>query len=166
MHDQYGKRVKSVGPAEAVEILGLDEVPEGGDKLYAVESTKFARQVSQLRQIKVREQRMARESRISLENLFMAKIKSLNIVLKADTQGSLLAFKDSFEKLSDHEVQVKVIYSAVGGIRESDIMLAAASNAIVIGFHVRPDSQARDLAALDAPPGDPAEEVRPIGELA
>ncbi|MFC1745977.1 translation initiation factor IF-2 [Candidatus Riflebacteria bacterium] len=153
IYNQFGKKINAVNPAVAAEILGLDDVPESGDRLYAVETTKFARQVSQLRQIKVREQRMSRESRVNLDNLYakMAgqEVKTLNIVLKADTQGSLLALKDSFEKLTDEEVIVKIIHNAVGGIRKSDVMLAAASDAIIIGFHVRPDKKASELAAIE-----------------
>ena len=133
-----------------VEILGLNEVPEAGDDYIAVDNEKLAKQVADKRQKEKHQQEIARNTKVSLEDLFAqikeGEIKELNIVLKADVQGSIEAIKQSLEKLGNEEVRVNIIRTAVGGIREADVMLAAASNAIIIGFNVRPDSNARKLA--------------------
>ncbi|MBF0406196.1 MAG: translation initiation factor IF-2 [Candidatus Riflebacteria bacterium] len=140
--DDSGSRVKSAGPSFPVAVLGLSEVPRVGDNLMVVESTKFARYVSVLRIKKEREERLSRENRLKLMDLFKfvseGKVKDLNIIIKADVQGSSGALKDALERLSTAEVKVNAIHAGVGAITESDVMLAAASNAIIIGFHVRP----------------------------
>lgn len=142
MINAKGKRVKTAGPSTAVEILGLSEVPQGGDQFVEVPTDKIARSVASRRQQIVRDEMLKSTQRLSLDDLFSqmseGSIKDLNIVIKADVQGSVQAVKQSLEKLSNEEVQVKVIHGGVGAVTESDILLAAASNAIIIGFNVRP----------------------------
>jgi translation initiation factor IF-2 len=137
-----GARVKEGGPSTPLAILGLNDVPKVGDKLSVVESAKFARYVGELRQKKAREERLSRENRLKLADLFKqvteGQAKDLNIIIKADVQGSSGALRDALERLSSDEVKVNVIHTGVGGITEADVNLAAASNAIIIGFHVRP----------------------------
>ena len=136
-----GVRVKDAGPAFPVMVLGLNEVPKVGDKMAVVESAKFARYVGELRMKREREERLSRENHIKLADLFKrvteGAAKELNIIIKADVQGSCGALKDALERLSTDEVKVNVIHTAVGGITEADVNLASASNAIIIGFHVR-----------------------------
>ncbi|RCK81693.1 MAG: Translation initiation factor 2 [Candidatus Ozemobacter sibiricus] len=148
-----GTRVKEAGPAMPVAILGLSDVPRVGDKLMVVEDAKFARYVSVLRQKKEREERLARENRTKLMDLFKqvtdGKRKELPIIIKADVQGSAGALKDALERLSTNEVKVNAIHTGVGAIIESDVMLAAASNAIIIGFHVRPAPGVEEIAARE-----------------
>jgi translation initiation factor IF-2 len=148
-----GQRVKKAGPATPVAILGLNEVPKVGDKLMVVENAKFARMVGELRQKQEREDRLSRENRMKLIDLFKqvtdGKLKELNIIIKADVQGSSGALKDAFERMSADEVKVNVLHAGVGAITESDVMLAAASNAIIIGFHVRPASGVDEIAARE-----------------
>ena len=150
MFNENGEGVKEAGPAMPVEILGLDSLPEAGDTFQAVEDDKLARYVADKRSEKRREEEMAASSRISLDELFAqakeGEIQQLNIVLKADVQGSAEAVRQSLEQLSTEEVKVQIIHSAAGAISDSDVMLAAASGAIVIGFNVRPDSSAKKLA--------------------
>ena len=150
MFDYRGRAMKTAGPSEPVEILGLNEVPEAGDDFIAVDNEKLAKQVALKRQQDKHQQEIARNTKVTLEDLFAqikeGEIKELNIVLKADVQGSIEAIKQSLEKLGNDEVRVNIIRTAVGGIREADVMLAAASNALIIGFNVRPDSGARKLA--------------------
>jgi translation initiation factor IF-2 len=145
-----GARVKDAGPACPVAILGLGDVPRVGDKLKVVESAKFARYVSVLRQKKEREERLQREKRLKLIDLFQhvseGKVKELGIIIKADVQGSAGALKDAFERLSNPEVKINVLHSGVGAVNETDVMLAAASNAIIIGFHVRPAHGVEEIA--------------------
>ncbi|MEG0843299.1 MAG: translation initiation factor IF-2 [Romboutsia sp.] len=142
MINSKGKRVKTAGPSTAVEILGLSEVPQGGDQFVAVPTDKIARNVAEKRALIAREEMLKSNQRMSLDDFFSqmseADVKELNIVIKADVQGSVQAVKQSLEKLSNDEVAVKVIHGGVGAITESDIMLATASNAIIIGFNVRP----------------------------
>lgn len=137
-----GARVKDAPPAFPVAILGLNEVPRVGDKMAVVESARFARYVGELRQKKEREERLSRDNRMKLADLFKrvteGQAKDLNIIIKADVQGSAGAMKDALERLSTDEVKVNVIHTGVGGITEADVNLASASNAIIIGFHVRP----------------------------
>jgi len=151
--DDAGKRIKEAGPAKPVAILGLDEVPRVGDKLIVVENAKFARYVSVLRVKKEREERLGRENRMKLVDLFKqvtdGKLKELPVIIKADVQGSAGALKDALERLSTTEIKVNAIHSGVGAIIESDIMLAAASNAIVIGFHVRAAPGVEEIAARE-----------------
>ncbi|KRQ86991.1 Translation initiation factor IF-2 [Caloramator mitchellensis] len=148
--DDKGKKVKSAGPSIPVEILGLSEVPNAGDILYTVADEKTARQISELRKEKERQQYFASTAKVTLEDLFSqikeGKVKDLNIIVKADVQGSAEALKQSLEKLTNDEVRVRVIHTGVGAISETDITLASASNAIIIGFNVRPDNMARQLA--------------------
>jgi translation initiation factor IF-2 len=150
MVDDKGKKVKSAGPSIPVEVQGLSEVPNAGDILYTVNDEKTARQISDIRKEKERQEHYTSTARVSLEDLFNqikeGKVKDLNIIVKADVQGSVEAVKQSLEKLSNNEVRVRVIHGGVGAITETDITLASASNAIVIGFNVRPDTMARNLA--------------------
>ncbi|WP_022847658.1 translation initiation factor IF-2 [Desulfurobacterium sp. TC5-1] len=150
MFDDKGKPVKEAGPSMAVEILGLEDVPLAGDKFYVVKDEKTARKIAEKRQELARESALEKEKRVSLEDLFAqiqeGEVKELNIVLKADAQGSIEAIRKSLEELSTDEVKVKIIHAGVGPITENDVMLAAASNAIIVGFNVRPDSAARKAA--------------------
>ena len=144
MYDDKGEVLKKAGPSIPCEILGLPEVPSAGEVLYAVKDEKMARQLVEKRKIKQREEKIRKSSRMSLENLAaqMAEgnVKELNLIVKADIQGSVEAVTQSFEKLSNEEVRVKVVHGAVGAINESDIVLADVSNAIIIGFNVRPNA--------------------------
>ena len=149
MVDDKGKTVKVAGPSVPVEIIGLDDVPQAGDELNAVENERMARDLAEQRKEKLRQEILAANSRVNLDELFgqiAAGVQTLNIVVKADVAGSVEAVKASLLKLSNEEVKVSVIHSAVGGITESDVMLAAASNAIICGFNVRPDRNALDSA--------------------
>lgn len=145
-----GVRVKEAGPAFPVAILGLNDVPRVGDKMAVVESARFARYVGELRVKKEREERLSRDNRMKLADLFKkvteGQAKELNIIIKADVQGSSGAMKDALERLSTDEVKVNVIHTGVGGITSADVNLASASNAIIIGFNVRPMSGVDDAA--------------------
>ena len=150
MINSKGKRVKAAGPSTAVDILGLSEVPQGGDQFVAVPSDKIARSVAEKRQQIAREEMLKSNQRMSLDDFFSqmneGDVKDLNIVIKADVQGSAQAVKQSLEKLSNEEVAVRVIHCGVGAVNESDVMLATASNAIIIGFNVRPVPGAEEVA--------------------
>ena len=149
MVDDKGKNVKSAGPSVPVEIIGLDDVPQAGDELNAVENERMAKDLAEQRRDKQRQEILAANARVNLDELFgqiAAGVQTLNIVVKADVAGSVEAVKASLVKLSNEEVKVAVIHSAVGGITESDVMLATASNAIIVGFNVRPDKNALDSA--------------------
>ena len=149
MVDDKGKTVKVAGPSVPVEIIGLDDVPQAGDELNAVEDERMAKNLAEQRRERLRQEILAANSRVNLDELFgqiAAGVQTLNIVVKADVAGSVEAVKASLIKLSNEEVKVAVIHSAVGGITESDVMLAAASNAIICGFNVRPDRNALDSA--------------------
>ena len=149
MVDDKGKTVKTAGPSVPVEIIGLDDVPQAGDELNAVEDERMAKTLADQRREKQRQEILAANSRVNLDELFgqiAAGVQTLNIVVKADVAGSVEAVKSSLLKLSNEEVKVAVIHSAVGGITESDVMLATASNAIIVGFNVRPDKNALDSA--------------------
>ena len=149
MVDDKGKNVKVAGPSVPVEIIGLDDVPQAGDELNAVEDERMAKNLAEQRRERLRQEILAANSRVNLDELFgqiAAGVQTLNIVVKADVAGSVEAVKASLLKLSNEEVKVSVIHSAVGGITESDVMLAAASNAIICGFNVRPDRNALDSA--------------------
>lgn len=154
MIDSQGKRVKKAGPSTAVEILGLSEVPQAGDKLYAVKDDKKAREIADERKEKIKRDQIKAKQNISLDELFnqikTGEVKDLNIIIKADVQGSIEAVKDALVKLSNEEVKVNPIHGGVGAITESDIMLATASNAIVIGFNVRPTTSATNLAERES----------------
>ncbi|ABO50475.1 bacterial translation initiation factor 2 (bIF-2) [Desulforamulus reducens MI-1] len=150
MIDDKGRRVKKAPPSTPVEILGLSDVPEAGDILVAVEDEKLARDVAEKRKIRKREEGLKSSTKISLDDLFKhiqeGQIKELPIIVKADVQGSIEALAQALEKLTTEEVKVNLIHTGVGAVNETDIMLATASNAIVIGFNVRPDNNARKLA--------------------
>ena len=149
MVDDKGKTVKVAGPSVPVEIIGLDDVPQAGDELNAVENERMAKDLAEQRRAKLRQEILAANSRVNLDELFgqiAAGVQTLNIVVKADVAGSVEAVKASLMKLSNDEVKVAVIHAAVGGITESDVMLATASNAIIVGFNVRPDKNALDTA--------------------
>ena len=153
MVDDRGNNVKKAGPSVPVEIVGLSEAPEGGDLVYAVDDERKAREVVEKRKLKQKEERIGTRRAVSLDALFdqikEGEMKELNIIVKADVQGSVEAVRQSLEKLSNEEVRVSCIHGGVGGITESDVMLAAASNAIIVGFNVRPDSGAVASAARD-----------------
>ncbi len=146
MFDDKGKLVKKAGPSVPVEILGLDSVPEGGEVFYVVDDERMAKQVIEARKQKIKEERLTQSNVVTLDDFFNkvqeGQIKELNIVIKADVQGSVEAVKQSLQKLSNDEVRVNVIHSGVGAVRESDVMLAYTSNAIIVGFNVRPDAGA------------------------
>ena len=150
MYDDKGNPIKKAGPSIPVEILGLPEVPEAGELLYAVTDDKTARQLVEKRKIKQREEQLHRSSKMSLETLAAqmaaGDVKDLNIIIKADDRGSVEAVQQSLEKLSNDEVKVKVVHGGVGAINESDIVLADVSNAIIIGFNVRPNQMIIDKA--------------------
>jgi translation initiation factor IF-2 len=150
MIDDRGETVTSAGPSAAVEVLGLSEVPQAGDVLEAKEDDREARLLSKNRHEKQREQEMARSSRINLEQLYQqiqeGEIKELNIIIKADVQGSVEALRQSLIKLSNEQVQLNPLHGGVGAITETDVMLAAASNTLIIGFNVRPEPSALKAA--------------------
>ncbi len=153
MLDDKGKRVKKAGPSMPVEILGLSEVPEAGEQLYAVEDDKKAREIAERKRVSIRDEQLKVNQKVSLDDLFerikQGEVKDLNIIIKADVRGSIEAVKQSLEKLSIEEVKVNPIHGGVGAITETDIMLASASNAIVIGFNVRPTNTAMDIASRE-----------------
>ena len=151
MTDDDGRKIKAAGPSVPVEIIGLAEVPGAGDIFYAVDDEKMARQLVEQRKEQEKEERNKQFHKVTLDNLFQSiqegEMKELNIIVKADVQGSVEAVRASLEKLSNDEVRVKVIHGAVGAINESDVMLASASGAIIVGFNVRPDRTATESAA-------------------
>ena len=150
MINDKGQRVTEAGPSTPVEISGLSEVPSAGDVFNAVSDERMARELAEERRIAQANNNLGGVKKVSLEDLFSqiqaGEMKTLNIIVKADVQGSAEAVKSSLEKISNDEVRVKVIHSAVGAINESDVMLAATSGAIIVGFNVRPDNAARDSA--------------------
>ena len=151
MINDKGQRVTEAGPSTPVEISGMDSVPSAGDTFNAVLDERMARELAEERRIASANNALAGTKKVSLDDLFTqiqaGEMKTLNIIVKADVQGSAEAVKASLEKISNEEVRVKVIHSAVGAINESDVMLAATSGAIIVGFNVRPDNAARDSAA-------------------
>ena len=151
MINDKGQRVTEAGPSTPVEISGMDSVPSAGDTFNAVTDERMARELAEERRIASANNDFAGTKKVSLDDLFSqiqaGEMKTLNIIVKADVQGSAEAVKSSLEKISNEEVRVKVIHSAVGAINESDVMLAATSGAIIVGFNVRPDNAARDSAA-------------------
>lgn len=153
MLDDQGRKVKEAGPSVPVEITGLDEAPSAGDTFNAVEDERLARELVEKRKHDAKEEQFKSYQKVTLENLFSqieeGEVKELSIIVKADVQGSVEAVKQSLEKLSNEEVRVRVIHGAVGAVNESDVMLANASNAIIVGFNVRPDPTARDQAERD-----------------
>ncbi len=149
MTDDKGKQMKTAGPSVPVELVGLSEVPVAGDEFNAVEDERMARELAEQRKARAKEAEFNAGAKVSLDDLFAQisdGVKELNIIVKADVVGSAEAVKQSLEKISTEEVKVKVIHKGVGGINESDVMLAAASNAIIVGFNVRPDKGAIDSA--------------------
>ncbi|MBR2474574.1 MAG: translation initiation factor IF-2 [Clostridia bacterium] len=149
MKDDNGRQVKTAGPSVPVEIDGLSEVPSAGDEFNAVENERMAKELAEQRKAKIKDEIFKANAKVNLEALFDSindGVKELNIIVKADVQGSAEAVKASLLKLSNPEVKVNVIHSGAGGIVESDVMLAAASNAIIVGFNVRPDKVALDSA--------------------
>ena len=150
MQDYKGKKVKKAGPSMPVEIMGLTEVPEAGDTFYEVKDEKTAKHLIERRKRQAREATINATTKVTLDNLFtqmeQGNLKQLNLIVKADVQGSVEAVKQSLEKLSNEEVKVKVIHAATGAVNQSDVTLAKVSNAIIIAFNVRPDSTAKDIA--------------------
>ena len=153
MVNDKGKKVKSAGPSMPVEIMGLTEVPEAGDIFYEVKDEKTAKHLIERRKRQAREKSINNTTKVTLDNLFsqmeQGNLKVLNIIVKADVQGSVEAVKQSLEKLTNEEVRVKVIHSAAGAVTESDVMLAKVSNAIIIAFNVRPMQTAKEMAERD-----------------
>lgn len=149
MFNDKGMQVKEAGPSMAVSILGLEEVPNAGDSIFAVDQN-LMKHLQEERRNKQREEMIKQQSRVSLDDMFAqveeGKLKTLNLIVKADVQGSVEAIKMSLEKLTNEEVRLKVIHGAAGAISESDVMLAESANAIIIGFNVRPDAKAKALA--------------------
>ena len=150
MTNDKGKKVKKAGPSTPVEITGLAEVPEAGDTFYEVKDEKTAKHLMERRKRQARDKALNATTKVTLDDLFSqiekGNLKQLNIIVKADVQGSVEAVKQSLEKLSNDEVKVKVIHANVGAITESDVTLASVSNAIIIGFNVRPQPIAKDMA--------------------
>ena len=153
MVDDKGRKVNAAGPSVPVEIMGLAEAPQAGDAFDAVSDERLARELVEQRKQKQKEEQFKSFEKVTLENLFSSlkegELKELNIIVKADVQGSVEAVKQSLEKLSNEEVRVKIIHGGVGAINESDVMLANASNAIIVGFNVRPDPVAAQNAERD-----------------
>ena len=153
MTNDKGKKVKTAGPSTPVEITGLTTVPNAGDIFYEVKDEKTAKHLIERRRVQEREKELSTNSMVTLDDLFNqieeGKLKQLNLIVKADVQGSVEAVKSSLEKLSNDEVRVKVIHSNVGAITETDVTLAKVSNAIIIGFNVRPDVLAKQEAEKD-----------------
>ena len=153
MFDDKGKSIKSAGPSIPVEILGLSEVPSAGDRFTVVKDEKTARNMAETRKQKMKDESFHSANRVSLEDLYSqiqeGTVKELSIIVKADVQGSVQAIKQSLEKLSTEDVKVRVIHGGVGAITETDVTLATASNALLIGFNVRPDSNASTAADRD-----------------
>ena len=153
MTNDKGVAVETAGPSVPVEITGLAEVPEAGDTFNAVEDERLARELVEQRKHEAKQAKFNEYQKVTLDNLFsqieQGEMKELSLIVKADVQGSVEAVTQSLEKLSNEEVRVRVIHGGVGGIKESDVMLASASNAIIIGFNVRPDQTAEEIAARD-----------------
>ena len=153
MVDEHGKNVKEAGPSCPVEIMGLAEAPQAGDVFDAVSDERLARELVEQRKQKIKDEQFNSVQKVTLDNLFSSlqagEVKDLNVIVKADVQGSAEAVKQNLEKLSNDEVRVRVIHNGVGAVSESDVMLANASNAIIVGFNVRPDPAAQVNAERD-----------------
>jgi len=153
MIDDRGKRVKEAGPSMAIEILGLSGVPKAGDTFAVVKDEITAKQIASIREKKSLEHERGKTAKVSLEDLYdritKGEAQELNIILKADVQGSIEAVRESLEKLSTDAVKINMIHSAVGGINEGDVMLASAAGAVIIGFNVRPETKAQELAVRE-----------------
>lgn len=150
MTNDKGEKVRMAGPATAVEVLGLTEVPQAGDVFHAVKDDRTAREIAERRQLKLREEVLARNASTTLEELFSqiqeGEVKELNLIIKGDVQGSVGAIVSSLEKLSNEEARVKIVHTGVGAVNESDIMLAGTSGSIIIGFNVRPSAAVSAIA--------------------
>ena len=150
MFDDRGRAIETAGPSTPVEILGLEGMPDAGDTFLVMADRDKAKGIAQYRKLKEREAQLAKSSRVSLEGLSeqikQAGVKDLNLILKGDVQGSVEVLADSLQRMSTEKVRVRVLHSGVGAITESDILLASASNAVVIGFNVRPERKAQELA--------------------
>jgi translation initiation factor IF-2 len=150
MFDDRGKALKEAGPSTPVEIIGLEGLPSAGDQFVVVTDREKARDISEYREQKFREATLAKSSRVSLEGLAeqlkTAGMKELNVILKADVQGSVEVLGDLLGRLSNEKVRLKLLRSGIGAITETDVLLASASNAIIIGFNVRPERKAQELA--------------------
>ena len=150
MVDDKGNAAKSAGPSSPVEIMGLPDVPESGELFYAIQDEKVARHLAEKRRLKLKEEQMKSSAKVSLEDLYKqiqaGKVKDLNLIVKADVQGSVEAVKQSLTKLSNEEVRINIIHDAVGAINEADVTLAGVSNAIIIGFNVRPGANVTEAA--------------------
>ena len=142
MFDDRGRPIETAGPSTPVEILGLESIPDAGDTFIVMADRDRAKEIARYRTLKEREAQLAKSSRVSLEGLAeqikQAGVKDLNLILKGDVQGSVEVLADSLARMSTEKVRVRVLHSGVGAITESDVLLAAASNAVVIGFNVRP----------------------------
>ncbi len=153
MKDDKGKSVKAAGPSTPVEIMGLTEVPSAGDTFYEVKNEKMAKHLIERRKRQEREKAINNTTKVTLDNLFSqmeeGNLKVLNLIVKADVQGSVEAVKQSLEKLANEEVRVKVIHAAAGAVNQSDVTLAKVSKAIIIAFNVRPDNMAKEMAEKD-----------------
>ena len=150
MFNDLGQEIKSAGPSTPVEILGLESIPDAGDTFLVMADRDRAKEIARYRTMKEREAQLAKSSRVSLEGLAeqikQAGVKDLNLILKGDVQGSVEVLADSLQRMSTEKVRVKVLHSGVGAITESDVLLASASNAVIIGFNVKPDRKAQEVA--------------------
>lgn len=153
MLDDQGRPCSEAPPSTPVEVLGLEDVPQAGDRFQAIEDTGKARQIALHRQAKLREAALAKSARLTLEQLHeqlaAGDVKELPLIIKADVQGSVEVLADTLSKLSTEKVKVKVIHAGVGAITETDVLLASASNAVIVGFSVRPERKAAELAQLE-----------------
>ncbi|MBQ2387524.1 MAG: translation initiation factor IF-2, partial [Clostridia bacterium] len=154
MADENGMKVTEAGPSVPVEVIGLAEVPSAGDEFNAVSDERLARELVEQRKQKAKEELWKAQQKVTLDNFFDqfsdGDVKELNVIVKADVQGSVEAVRQSLEKLSNAEVRVSVVHGGVGAINESDVMLANTSNAIIVGFNVRPEAGAKESAARDS----------------
>jgi translation initiation factor IF-2 len=154
MISDWGKRIDEAGPSMPIEILGLSGVPQAGDAFVVVKDEVTAKQIASIRQKKSLEKDRLKTAKVSLEDLYdkinKGEVKELNLIIKADVNGSLEALTETLGKISSEAVKLKIIHSGVGGISEGDVMLAAASNAIIIGFNVRPEAKAQALAETES----------------
>jgi translation initiation factor IF-2 len=153
MFNDQGKKIKTAGPAMPAEIQGFEGVPEAGDEFVIVSDEKVARRIAETRQVKQREKDLAKEGKVTLESFLASRadedVKTLNLVVKADVQGSLEAITEALQKLSTDEVKIDIIHGGAGAITESDILLASASSAIIIGFNIRPTAKIKDVAEAE-----------------
>lgn len=151
LFNDQGRKVKSAGPSMPVEVQGFEGVPEAGEEFVSLTDEKAARRIAEARAVKQRERELAKESRVTLETFLSRRVDAqealvLNLVLKADVQGSLEAITEALRKLSTEKVRIEIIHGGAGSISETDIMLAAASDAIIIGFNVRPTAKVKEVA--------------------